>query len=751
MPDDSRPSFPLAATLALFAFAWFVLAGPWLFGAVTIPWDGKAHWYPHLSFAARAFHSGESPFWTPNIFSGSPEVADPQSALFSLPLLLLALLRPQPTLLEMDWAIYLMLLAGGSGVILMFRDRGWHWGGALIAAIVFAFGMAAAWRIQHLAQVVSLAWFPIVWWLLGRSLDRRSILWGLAAGLAAGLMLLGRDQVALLACYVLAAYVVTHWLEGPDRAGRFTASLLPLAAAALAAGVVAGGPVLLSALWGAESNRVVIDIEGAGRGSLHPGHLLTLFIGNIYGVSGPLEGHWGPPSPTWGDTGLFLARNMGVLYAGAIPLFLVLATLCKGTAFRPEIRFVTIALIVMLVYALGWYTPALHLFWHLPGVSLFRRPADAVFMVGGLFAILAGYGAHLLLTGKLRTGWIVETGLVFLAAILAIMLIIIKQPPITAWGALLVGIVTLVLSLAVLSNARRFRAELVPLALAGVLIQDLAITNGRNESTALPPATYDVLQPGTANATVAAIRERVVRDGDRRDRVELIGLGYHWQNAAMAQGFEDTLGFNPVRSAAYANLVGAEDIASLPDQRRFPPAFPSYRSPLADILGLRFVVTGVPVEEIDRSLAPGALVPVARTAEAHIYENPRALPRVWIAGTAAATPPDLATAGYPAGLDPRTTVLLEGSLPPSRAGGGTARIGTYANTRVTVETETAEGGVLVLADAWHPWWRAHVNGTETPIRRAYGLVRAVDVPPGKANVTFTFAPLRGALAQLGWR
>jgi hypothetical protein len=42
MTDDRTP-FPLTITLGLFAAAWFVLAGPWLIGDVTIPWDGKAH------------------------------------------------------------------------------------------------------------------------------------------------------------------------------------------------------------------------------------------------------------------------------------------------------------------------------------------------------------------------------------------------------------------------------------------------------------------------------------------------------------------------------------------------------------------------------------------------------------------------------------------------------------------------------------------------------------------------------------
>ncbi|MBL8569658.1 MAG: hypothetical protein JNK84_11315 [Phreatobacter sp.] len=749
MPED-RPPFSLTIALGLFGLAWFVLAGPWLIGSVTIPWDGKAHWYPHLVFASAAFHGGENAAWTPNIFAGSPEIADPQSVLFSVPLLLLALLRPSPSLLAMDWAVFLMLLAGGAAVIMLFRDRGWHWGGALVAAIAFAFGAAASWRLQHLSQVFSLCWWAISWWLLSRALNRTSLVHGVLAGLAAGALLLGRDQVAMLSAYLLAGVVLDHWLRAQDRGAALRASLLPLTVAAITCLLVAALPVLMSALWGSESNRVVIDLEGAGRGSLHPAHLLTLAIGNLYGAAGMLANHWGPPSPTWGDTGLFLARNMGVLYSGAIPFFLILATICSGAAFRSEIRFVTAALVLMLLYALGWYTPALPLFWHVPGIDLFRRPADAVFVIGGLAAILAGYGAHLLLTGRLATRWIVETGIAFLLVILAMMLILWKQAPMTAWVSLLIGIVTLVLSLAILTAARFIKPGLLPLALVAVLVQDLAITNAPSESTALPPQVYDVLQPATADPTVALLKSRMIRDGDRRDRVELIGLGYPWQNAALSHGFEDTLGFNPVRSAAYANLVGAEDIAALPGQRRFPPAFPSYRSPLADILGLRFIVSGVPINEVDKTLASDAFLLVARTPDAYIYENARALPRVWVTPATAPTPPDLATAGFPAGLDPRETVLIEGPALPRRSG-GTARIAAYGNTEIVVETETTDGGTLVLADAWHPWWRARISGAEVPVRRAYGLVRAVEVPAGRATVRFAFEPVRSALAQLSRR
>ena len=49
------------------------------------------------------------------------------------------------------------LFLGGLGIILYFRDRGWHAAGALVAALAFAFGGAASARLQHTGQVISLA------------------------------------------------------------------------------------------------------------------------------------------------------------------------------------------------------------------------------------------------------------------------------------------------------------------------------------------------------------------------------------------------------------------------------------------------------------------------------------------------------------------------------------------------------------------------------------------------------------------
>jgi hypothetical protein len=186
-------------------------------------------------------------------------------------------------------------------------------------------------------------------------------------------------------------------------------------------------------------------------------------------------------------------------------------------------------------------------------------------------------------------------------------------------------------------------------------------------------------------------------------------------------------------------------------QRKFSPLFPSYRSALADLFGLRFIATGVPIEQIDASLRPGDLNFIARTSQAYLYENPRALPRAmvltdWRVADFAA----LTDGGWP-DVDPARTVLLErepGLSRPSGDAKATARIVRYANTEVVVAVDAPAGGILLLNDVWHPWWRATIDGAATDVRRADVVFRAVAVPPGTHTVRFTFHPFAGAWQEV---
>ena len=746
-PESVR--WPLLRSAVIYAFAMFALATPWLLGNLTIPWDAKAHFYPQFVFMAQSFAAGDTPTWNPFTFGGHPQIADPQSLIFSPPHLIVALFNGQPSLLVADAIVFAMLFAGGLAIIFYARDRNWHPAGALVAALAFSMGGSAAWRLQHVGQILSLSWFAIAFFLLARTRERGSWGWGIAAGVATGFMLAGRDQVAYLGAWILFAYALT------GLAGRGWRSLIvPFAAAAGTALLVAALPILLSLSLAGLSNRSAIDLLGAERGSLHPASLFTLVVGNLFGVTGPLSEFWGPPSPAWGPTDLFLARNMGALYVGLLPLAGIFFLAFRRALFAPEARFFTAALIVLMIYALGRYTPLFALFHgFLPGVNLFRRPADATFLIGFMTAMLGGYGVHGIIVDGWRwnrDGLLIFGGLTLLLVGAAGLAMVKEQLP-KAMPALIVAGASLVLlaaTFAVLALVRR-RPVLVTGLMTLALALDLALTNAPNESTALPRALYAMLDANNRTDTLKFLKDRLSdnQDPDRRDRVELVGLGFDWPNAAMIHKIETTLGYNPLRLGYYAQATGAQDHAALADQKGRAPLLPSYKAPLADLLGLRYIVTAAPLAKLDPQAREADFPVIARIGEHTIYSNPRALPRVMVIPQAQAADQNalIATGRWGQGFDPTRTVLLapEDVKRLDRGGDGVARIVRYENGRVVVAADSPRGGVLVLNDVYHPWWRATIDGTPVTIMRANGIFRAVALPAGKHEVVFEFAPLRG--------
>ncbi len=757
---------PLLLTLGLYLVAFVMPAWPWLSGAVTIPWDAESQFRPQLSFLARALATGQSPFWTPNVFAGWPQISDPQSLIFSPLHFLLALLDSAPSALAFDRVTFALLFLGGVGIILFFRDRGWHPAGALVAALAFAFGGSANARLQHTSQIASLCWFALTLWLLARTLDRGSWRLGLATGVFAGLLAVGRDHVALLSLYVLAGYVVAHWITSPR--GGIRASVRPLAVAGAIALVIAAVPVTMTALLAARSNRPEIGWLLAGHGSLHPADLLMLAFADLFHGMAPNVDWWGPPGPRWsaafGSNGLWTSKNMGMLYAGAVPLVALMSFgLVRGQVWAREIRFFTIAAALVLLYALGWYTPAFHAMYDvLPGIAYYRRPADATFVLGALIAVMAGFLVHCWLAGRVaqatRAQRTIEIAIVLALVASALWLATMVVGPQGAVAPVANGLLGAAAAVAALALVREFDAR-EPLAAAALLTLVMAADFVWNApphiSTGLPPARFEALEANTRNETVRLIRSRLAADAapDRRDRVEMIGIDYHWQNLALAQDFDHVFGHNPLRLRWFYEATRVGDYFATPDQRIFSPLYPSYRSTFADLFGVRVIATGVPIEEIDKSLEPGDLDLIAHTSDAWVYENPRALPRVMVVGQWQLADFDrLDQTGWPATGDPRRTVLLARAPSGLAAGAarrpGAARIVRYANTEVDVSVDAPDGGLLLLNDVWHPWWRATLDGRPVDILRADVIFRAVALPAGVHEVRFTFAPFAGAISDL---
>jgi hypothetical protein len=768
--DASTGEFPLFLTISLFSLASVLLAWPWLSGRVTIPWDAKSQFLPPLQFLAASLASGQSPFWTPNVFAGWPLISDPQSLIFSPLHFLLAYFDPTPSFRAVDALTFAYLMLGGVGIILYFRDRGWHAAAALVAALAFAFGGSASARLQHTGQIISLAYFPLTLWMLSRALERSSWRAGVIAGLLGGLVAVGRDQVALIFLYVLIGFVVAHWIGGGDWPKRVRASVKPLAAGCLAGTLIAAVPLIMTSLLAARSNRSEIGWLVTAGGSLHPASLLTLVFPDLFGAMKPADlDYWGPGTIPWkaalGGGEINLAKNMGVIYAGALPLVAVISLgIVRGLASSRDIRFFSIAAGVVLLYAVGWYTPAFQVMYDLvPGVVLFRRPADATFALGALLAIIAGYLVHCWLEGLVRRPTRAQR-----AIELAIPIAFVGGALWLAYTTVTIKSVTSPLAtalvfaggaMAVLFFVRRLNV-LSPLVamllLTAFTTADLAWNNAPHMSTGMAPKRFEALRLDTRNETVLLLKSRLAATAspERRDRVELTNMAYHWPNLCMIQGCDHVFGHNPVRFSRFYDATGVGDTVAYLDRRGFSPLFPSYRSTFADLFGLRFIAVGLPIEQIDPSLRPGDLTLIAHTKDAYVYENPRALPRVmFVTDWRIADFDQILAGGWPSDVDPRQTVLLKRApaVPRATATGaapGSAHLTRYANDEVEVSVDAPSGGILLLNDVWHPWWRATVDGKPGEILEANVIFRAVAVPPGRHTVRFTFHPFAGTVTEL---
>src|SRR5215207_9585217 len=114
-----------------------VAAAIWPLTNTVVPWDSKNHFYPMLRYLGASLANGEWPLWNPYHFSGHPSVADPQSLLFTPTMLLFGWLVPAPSMQLFDLVIFAHFIPGALGIVGLFRRRGWHAAGAVVAAMLF--------------------------------------------------------------------------------------------------------------------------------------------------------------------------------------------------------------------------------------------------------------------------------------------------------------------------------------------------------------------------------------------------------------------------------------------------------------------------------------------------------------------------------------------------------------------------------------------------------------------------------------
>ncbi len=708
----------LALTIIWIAFCW-----PWFFAGRIIPYDAKNHFYGMIRFFATALHSGEDPSWSPYHFGGFPMIADPQSVIWTPSMWLPALISEAPSMRLVDAVHLAHVLVGAMATFAFGRLRGWRDEASFIAAISFMMNGALTVRLEHLLMTVSMMWIAVTLWRLEAAIQYGGVWRGLAFGAALGLLLIDRNHVAYLGILFLFFY----WLSRLDfRTPRAFYRHGSIVTGGLFAFFLALVPLLLLFQLIDQSNRPNFDFRDASWQSIPPPQLSSFLFAEYFGSFKRLGAHWGPASKQWGDFTLEIHRGMIYLYAGTLaPLLVLWIGIARKQLFSPGMRFLTAMALVFLIYALGRYTPAFKVLYDwVPGVDLFRRPSDALFIFGVIMSLMIG----VLLDRALSMPRVaVEKGpaivaLVLLGAAIAPLIYISASfgrlhelaHDIALFTALAGGFAAMIICA---RRSKRWRKAAIAILTIGVSA-DLIYFNSKTVLSTWRPPHYKPLESPEKDSFFSKLPALLTEPDPTGApwRVELVGLGHTVQNVAQVGLYPNILGYNPIRLASFERYIGPDMQNSAANKRKWGQRMTGYNSPMTDRLGIKYIVTGVPIETIDPSIKLDRfpLIDVVKRRSrrtAYVYLNSRAAPRAKL----------INTDGKP--LD------------------GKVKFETYRNTKLRLNVTAPQAGRLVLAEFDYPGWRATVNGKPVPIERHRDIFRAIPVPVGESEVSLEFNAL----------
>ena len=676
--------------------------------------DIRSLFVPWWTFAREAVGHGRLPLWDLSQFSGYPFLSNPQVALFYLPTWLALIL---PARLGISWYVLLHLVIAGVGMFAYVRFVSRSEGGALLAALAFAFSgfMAARIWAGHVGLIAVHSWLPWMLLALAWSVQRKSVWAGILAGLPLALAVLAGHTTSLL-------YVGLIWaafglfLTWTGHNWKLAARQMVLAGS-VGAALSAVQLLPLLEFMGASSRAAAPSYEFAAAFSLPPAHLITLLLPEFFGEP-TRAGYWSVPS-----------FDELAYYAGVLPLLGLVLALRKPTRL---VWFYVALLVIGLLLALGSYGFLHPIVYDLfPPFRLARAPARAAFLYVFAASALLGEGiaiwqrrlpADRAQLGQLlrwTLGIILAAGVAALAAAGAVFAA--THPTETSgrlwhqlggWG---LALLFLLAGGALLWRYLTTRRAWALAGLAVLLLVDLWIFGFKLVylgDTAVSPLWTDA--------------QTII--GDEPTRVLPWGVSIFEQNGAGQVGLESVFGYNALEIGA--NIAFA---SSVPDPR----------STAYDILGAGYVIADGKLDNYGDGERPLQLV--GQTDNVWVYRRGRVLPLARLVNQIEIIPDtEQATARvHQPDFDPATTAILAEAVSCQTAGDtelGAAVIQEKRSGYWRIRTDSPAPALLVLSETAYPGWRVTIDGERADWQKAYTAVRAVCVPGGEHVVEWTYAP-----------
>lgn len=764
--------------LTVILFRGFIFSSAMLYGSDTLAGGYMAR----AIYASALAELGRIPGWIPQFLGGTPfvEALSGGDSFYPPSLLLLILLEPYRAL---GWKLVVHVAAAGFFMFLWVRALGVSRAAALVAgtgymlAPVFV-GLVFA---GHDGKMFVTALTPLLFWaterhFLGSRL--KSFTWlALVIALviltphfqtayflfgATGMFAIFRSIQILRGTGAEAVSGADDRATDADAAGTRRGSRSRAAsrfglflAASITGALITGGQLLPAIDYvTADSRRTATSealderaaLEWSSSWSLHPEEAFSLVIPEFAGANIGGTGGWAD-NTYWGRNPFKHNHE----YAGLVLLLLAAISFVGGPGRGLRWFFAGLAGTALL-FALGTHTPVWRIAYEvLPGISLFRAPSQAAYLVAFSAATLAALGVDRIFAcvrdpdvgQRVQRLVLVATGVLGALALLAAagaltsLWTSVLYPGITeakrqalaaalpyigtgAWLAVfLAGAVA-----AAVWTLRR--AYVAPGIVLGALVALVALDAYRIDRVFIQ--TIDFERWAAPDANIQAVLDREAGSSEPYRMLSFRNAGQDLMPAL--HGIELAGGHHPNDLARYRDLIGMVGSGQ--------PMNLYGNENIRRLLNVRYLLW----PDLQMGSSPrGNVFSRTQLPDGRIYETvfvEAGLPRARLVGSAVVRSDDEAMAYMlsPA-FDPAGEVVLSEPPPvdlPRTPVAGEVDWLERGPDRLRLAVRSSAPALLAIADNWYPAWHARVNGRDAPVLRAYHTLRAVPVPAGESEV-----------------
>ena len=682
--------------------------------------------YPWKKFTIETLKTGQIPLWNPYSFSGTPHLANYQSAvLFPLNLLFFIL----PFVDAWSFSVLLQPLLTGLFMYLFVRSLKRSQAAGLIASISFMFcGFIVVW-MDYATLAYAIAFLPLALFCIEKYFELKKIRYLILLSSSIPLSFFsGHFQISIYFFLTVVIYLVYKFIATKDIKGSLKL------AAFIFLGLLLSLPQLLPSIeFYLQSLRSTVFLKGEAI----PWQYISTFPAPDFLGNPVTRNDWFGHYAEWNG------------YIGVLPLMLAIYSILSKK------RVQTFFLLIIGIFALliAFDTPLLTLLINLHIPVLSTSAASRVIVIYSfLFAILSAFGFDQL-TFDLKKrkfkkiySWITLFLIFFLVlwTIVFFKLFIPQERLIVArqnliLPSLIFSLSSLVILLFIFFQNINKKVKYSFLGLLLILI--VAFDMFRFAKKWQPFDPKNLVFPNTPTT----------REFSRLKGYERV-LGNLGAEALVYYGMPSIEGYDALYIKRYGEFIAFLSSGIITQSPRSVVQFSrngKYASESINLLGIKYILHK---KADDRKVwtfpywnyPKDRFVLVYENEKYRIFENKDSYPRAFVVGKYKIINESnkIIETMFSNNFDLRKEIVLEKNPSTNQAKDirGNVKITKYFSNLIEMEVATDKNAILFLSDNFYPGWKATVDNEKSEILRADYTFRAVVMPSGKHIVEFVYDP-----------